>query len=399
MWVDRTSDNVTLLAEAVFLPLMAQSGVPRPDRNRLAGSTIDGIVSHVAGNANTHVSTNLWRTTRRWIRLAIVQQGLTGDDADAAVKHVEEVIHTNSIALGGRIRAENPAGFAPAPNPDNDDDDDAPANAAAPAGYHPRLPKPALADRFRDAVWAVCHAVGIPAPASAAPPPPPPPPTSFPNRDLLGDLELVAIRHGYHRPGFVATPPAGLHPPVAANERFDALPAATRDSLDLLARRLFSALPHPFSRRGAAACPTKYLPTLHLFGEHRDAYRAFLVRVARPQPARHPCILSGGCELAGAHPGPVLSVLSMDHRSGRLRTQQTSQGVAVPPDHDGINANGDVGGNHPRKDVNPDRRLRQKARTRAAPSACTKRTHGYSGAGADPAHGCAAQGGRSKSVV
>ena len=104
--------------------------------------------------------------------------------------------------------------------------------------------------------------------------PPLPPTTAVPQRDLLGELEAVAVRHGYHRPGYTTNPPQ-RNPALSANARFDALPAPTRAALDVLAIRLFAALPHPFARRGAAACPTGFLAALQLFGEHRD--RAFLV--------------------------------------------------------------------------------------------------------------------------
>ena len=286
------SSNVELVMDGLFFPLTDQANYIVPNRNELCSTTVNHISKTMATSTSLHVSSNLWRTLRRWIRLLIVQQGVTGEQATLAASYVEERFHANSRALGASMEAR-----ANAAAPANNDDDGDDAGAGNRGGKHATRPKPAVMNWLRAQVNRVRVALGLPPlppPPDPGPPAPAPPvphaPTTFPTRDLLGDLERLAVLHGYFDARLVNRPPAGPPPAIAATSRYAAIEPALRPKLDELAHRMFAALPRVCSRKHAASRPTLFMPLLHLLGEHRDDYRAFLVRLLPPHLA-HTCTL------------------------------------------------------------------------------------------------------------
>ena len=175
-----------------------------------------------------HVSFNLWRQTRHWLRLVVVQKGLTGDEASAAVRFVEAVIHANTMAYEAKLEAQsqqtNPA---------------APPRPQHPPGYHAPHAKPPLDANFVGGMLHLAHALGLPGAQPHAGPPPAPPPVQFPYRDLVGELEAVAVRQGWHEPNNIIHPPAE-QPQPREGTPFMRLPAYTRRALTELVHRVFA---------------------------------------------------------------------------------------------------------------------------------------------------------------
>jgi hypothetical protein len=307
---------VRLVIDALALPLLGgEGGLPRPDRDHLRSCSVDDIVSAMGDNMALHVSSNLWRALRRWLRLAIVQQGLVNKDAGVAVAYVESVVHANTRALGARVHARLATAAAPA------------AAAAPPGGrggYHERKPKPPATPQLRAVVSRMREAAGLPPLAMDEGVPPAPAPaaphlaTAFADRDLLGEVEAVARAQGYHQPAHVAAPPAGAPTEPRARSSFAALAPATRASLHQLAHRLFAAVPYPCTRKGAYARPVAFLPLLHQVATHRSEFRDFLVRRDKAG-ARTATALAHLTACAGVHALPPTFSGEPGRRRGRGR--------------------------------------------------------------------------------